>query len=64
MCYLNVKTLFALMHALPHEVGMDEALRTLYLPLAVLWYPVGKWTTRKGWAHSYAGLRQELAPHL
>jgi inhibitor of KinA sporulation pathway (predicted exonuclease) len=31
--YLNVKTLFALMHALPHEVGMDEALRTLHLPL-------------------------------
>jgi inhibitor of KinA sporulation pathway (predicted exonuclease) len=33
MRYLNVKTLFALMHALPHEVGMDEALRTLHLPL-------------------------------
>jgi inhibitor of KinA sporulation pathway (predicted exonuclease) len=29
----NVKSLFALMHALPHEVGMDEALRTLHLPL-------------------------------
>ena len=31
--HLNVKTLFALIHALPHEVGMDEALRTLHRPL-------------------------------
>jgi inhibitor of KinA sporulation pathway (predicted exonuclease) len=31
--HLNVKTLFALVHGLPHEVGMDEALKTLHLPL-------------------------------
>lgn len=31
--HLNVKTLFALVHALPHEVGMDEALQMLRLPL-------------------------------
>ncbi len=31
--HLNVKTLFALAHALPREVGMDEALRLLQLPL-------------------------------
>jgi inhibitor of KinA sporulation pathway (predicted exonuclease) len=27
--HLNVKTLFALVHALPHEIGMAEALRHL-----------------------------------
>src|SRR5205807_1749591 len=31
--HLNVKTLCALMRALPHEVGMDEALLRLHLPL-------------------------------
>jgi inhibitor of KinA sporulation pathway (predicted exonuclease) len=31
--HLNVKTLFALVHALPREVGMDEALQRLHLPL-------------------------------
>ena len=31
--HLNVKTLFALMKSLPREVGMDEALRMLYVPL-------------------------------
>jgi inhibitor of KinA sporulation pathway (predicted exonuclease) len=31
--HVNVKALFALAHALPHEVGMDEALRLLALPL-------------------------------
>jgi inhibitor of KinA sporulation pathway (predicted exonuclease) len=31
--HLNVKTLFALVHALSREVGMDEALRLLDLPL-------------------------------
>lgn len=31
--HLNVKTLFALKHALPHEVGMDKALEMLHLPL-------------------------------
>jgi inhibitor of KinA sporulation pathway (predicted exonuclease) len=31
--HLNVKTLYALMHALHREVGMDEALRLLDLPL-------------------------------
>ena len=31
--HLNVKSLFALMHALPREVGMDEALRHLGAPL-------------------------------
>jgi inhibitor of KinA sporulation pathway (predicted exonuclease) len=31
--HLNVKTLFALMHQLPHEVGMAEALTMLGVPL-------------------------------
>ncbi len=31
--HLNVKTLFALVHALPREVGMDGALELLHLPL-------------------------------
>lgn len=31
--HLNVKTLFTLMHALSHEVGMDAALQFLHLPL-------------------------------
>ncbi len=31
--HLNVKTLFALVHALPREVGMDGALELLGLPL-------------------------------
>src|SRR3954447_25869445 len=31
--HLNVKSLFALTRALPREVGMDEALRQLGLPL-------------------------------
>ena len=31
--HLNVKTLFALMESLPQEVGMDEALGMLHLPL-------------------------------
>jgi inhibitor of KinA sporulation pathway (predicted exonuclease) len=31
--HLNVKTLLALVHGLPHEVGMDEALKMLRLPL-------------------------------
>ena len=31
--HLNVKSLFALAHALPHEVGMDAALGRLSLPL-------------------------------
>ena len=31
--HLNVKTLFALVRALPREVGMDEALRMLAVPL-------------------------------
>jgi len=31
--HLNVKTLFALTHALPREVGMDGALELLGLPL-------------------------------
>ncbi len=31
--HLNVKSLFALMHALPREVGMAEALRQAGLPL-------------------------------
>lgn len=31
--HLNVKTLFAIIHALPREVGMDAALERLGLPL-------------------------------
>jgi inhibitor of KinA sporulation pathway (predicted exonuclease) len=31
--HLNVKSLFALAHALPHEIGMDAALRHIDLPL-------------------------------
>lgn len=31
--HLNVKSLFAIIHALPHEVGMDRALELLNLPL-------------------------------
>ena len=31
--HLNIKSLFALVHALPHEVGMDEALKLAGLPL-------------------------------
>lgn len=31
--HLNVKTLFALVHGLPREVGMDAALEQLSLPL-------------------------------
>jgi inhibitor of KinA sporulation pathway (predicted exonuclease) len=31
--HLNVKTLFALVHNLPHEVGMDKALNIATLPL-------------------------------
>jgi inhibitor of KinA sporulation pathway (predicted exonuclease) len=31
--HLNVKTLFAMVAGLPHEVGMDEALRHLGMPL-------------------------------
>ena len=31
--HLNVKTLFALVHALPREIGMAEALKTLDAPL-------------------------------
>lgn len=31
--HLNVKALFAVIHALPQEVGMDEALSRLGLPL-------------------------------
>jgi len=31
--HLNVKSLFALAHALPHEIGMDAALRHIGLPL-------------------------------
>jgi inhibitor of KinA sporulation pathway (predicted exonuclease) len=31
--YINVKTLFALVHNLPHEVGMDKALQIANLPL-------------------------------
>lgn len=31
--HLNVKNLFALMHGLPHEVGLDEALQRFGLPL-------------------------------
>ena len=31
--YINIKTLFALMHNLPHEVGMDKALQIAGLPL-------------------------------
>ena len=31
--HLNVKNMFALVHCLPHEVGMDEALRILGLHL-------------------------------
>jgi inhibitor of KinA sporulation pathway (predicted exonuclease) len=32
--HINVKNLFAIFHALPHEVGMAEALAFLQLPLA------------------------------
>ncbi|MFB2917295.1 MULTISPECIES: exonuclease domain-containing protein [Aerosakkonema] len=31
--HINVKTLFAIIHGLPIEVGMDEALQLLNLPL-------------------------------
>ena len=31
--HLNVKTLFAVVHALPHELGMDAALQRLGFPL-------------------------------
>ncbi len=31
--HLNIKSLFAIVHALPHEVGMAEALAHLGLPL-------------------------------
>ena len=31
--HINIKTLLAVMHALPKEVGMDEALKLLRLPL-------------------------------
>ncbi|HBL13977.1 MAG TPA: DNA polymerase III [Cyanobacteria bacterium UBA11162] len=31
--HINVKTLFAIIHALPHEVGMAQALELLSLPL-------------------------------
>jgi inhibitor of KinA sporulation pathway (predicted exonuclease) len=31
--HINVKTLFALIHGWPHEVGMDEALELLDIPL-------------------------------
>ena len=31
--HINIKTLFALIHALPHEIGMDAALEMLGLPL-------------------------------
>ncbi len=31
--HLNVKSLFALAHALPHEIGMDAALQHIGLPL-------------------------------
>lgn len=31
--YINIKTLFALIHHLPHEVGMDKALQIANLPL-------------------------------
>lgn len=31
--HLNVKSLFALIHALPREIGMDEALNVLGIPL-------------------------------
>lgn len=31
--HLNVKSLFAILHALPHEVGMAEALELLKCPL-------------------------------
>ena len=40
------------------ELCMNSIVR------AVLCYPRGKWTMHTGGAHSYAGLRQELAPHL
>jgi inhibitor of KinA sporulation pathway (predicted exonuclease) len=33
VAHLNVKTLFALVHNLPHEVGMDKALQIARLPL-------------------------------
>ncbi len=39
--HLNVKTLFALTHALPREVGMDEALRLLNLPLEGIHHQAG-----------------------
>ena len=31
--HVNIKVLFALLHALPHDVGMDEALRIVNIPL-------------------------------
>ena len=31
--HINVKTLFALKQKLPHELGMDEALQKLGIPL-------------------------------
>lgn len=31
--HINVKNLFAVIHALPHEVGMNEALELLDMPL-------------------------------
>lgn len=31
--HINVKNLFAVIHALPHEVGMNEALELLDIPL-------------------------------
>ena len=31
--HLNIKTLFAIIYALPQEVGMDQALTLLNLPL-------------------------------
>jgi inhibitor of KinA sporulation pathway (predicted exonuclease) len=39
--HLNVKTLFALVHGLPHEVGMDEALKMLRLPLEGTYHRAG-----------------------
>ena len=33
LSHLNIKTFFAIMNALPHEIGMSEALKMLNLPL-------------------------------
>lgn len=39
--HLNVKSLFALVHALPREVGMDEALEMMHLPLEGMHHRAG-----------------------